>query len=177
MVASCAEARIVTHSAEARPARMSWYNMSNGRRKQKLVFLGQSLLLTQCSPNCTFRASGTAGAWETLMTTDQATLVLASLLRAPRGFKSTDLSRTASQKLAAIQQLLETYRKETKSSQHADALAQLDQAYRLLEVEPPSGDTSALASRKHPFLVAFDKPNPAAETDAWRALLVQLARL
>jgi hypothetical protein len=108
------------------------------------------------------------------MNTDQATLVLASLRRAPRGFRSFDISNAARQRLDSVQHLLETYGKKTKASAHDEALAKLNEAYRLLGAEPPSGDAASLPSRKHPFLVAFDNPNPGAETDAWKALFIQL---
>jgi hypothetical protein len=108
------------------------------------------------------------------MTTDQATLILASLLRTPRSFRSFDISDAARKRLDNVQQLLETVGKKTKASAYDDALVHLNAAYRLLGAEPPRGYSGALTSRKHPFLVAFDKPNPGAETDAWKSLLTQL---
>jgi hypothetical protein len=107
------------------------------------------------------------------MNTDHATLVLASSLRSPRRFRSFDLTKSAQQRLAAIQQLLESFDKLTFASDFDQALARLNEAYRLLDVEPPPADSASLTGRKHPMLFAFDNPHPGAETDAWRVLLVQ----
>jgi hypothetical protein len=97
------------------------------------------------------------------MNTDHATLVLASSLRSPRRFRRFDLSKSAQQRLAAIQQLLETFDKLTFASDFDQALARLNEAYRLLDVEPPPADSASLTSRKHPMLFAFDNPHPDAE--------------
>ena len=110
------------------------------------------------------------------MNTDRATLILATLLRSPRRFRSFELSKSAKQRLAAIQQLLETFDKLTFASDFEQALAQLNEAYRLLDVEPPTADSTSLTSRQHPMLVAFDNPHPGAETDAWKAFLIELRK-
>jgi len=108
------------------------------------------------------------------MKTDRATLILASLLSSPRRFRSYELSKAAKQRLATVQHLLEGFDKLTFASNYAEALSQLNQAYRELEAEPPPGTADDLTSRKHPVLFAFDNPNPGAETDAWRAFVSEL---
>lgn len=108
------------------------------------------------------------------MKTDRATLLLASLLNSPRRFRSYELSKSAKQRLASVQHLLEAYDKMTFASNYGEALSQLDQAYRLLQAEPPPSTSDDLTSRKHPVLMAFDNPNPGAESDAWRAFVNEL---
>ena len=108
------------------------------------------------------------------MKTERVTLILASLINAPRRFRSYELSKAAIQRLASVQQLLETYDKMTFASNYAEALSQLNHAYHLLGAEPPASTADDLTSRKHPVLVALDNPNPGAETDAWRAFVNEL---
>jgi hypothetical protein len=110
------------------------------------------------------------------MQTDQATLVLASLLRSPRRFKSYDLSRAAREHIGVIQQLVEEYEAKQSAADYAGALAALDKAYGLLQATPVEGTSVDLANWKHPVLAAADKADLAAEMDAWRALLGRLMK-
>jgi hypothetical protein len=110
------------------------------------------------------------------MNTDQATVILASLLRSPRRFRSYELSQAARQRLVSIQHLLETYDNKTLSSDYEEALARLNQAYRMLDAVPPAASSDDLSSRMHPMLLAFDNPNLGAEGDAWRMLLAELRK-
>jgi hypothetical protein len=109
------------------------------------------------------------------MQTDQATLVLASLLRSPRRFQSYDLSRAAREHISDVQQLVEEYEEKQSAADYAGALAALEKAYGMLQAEPPT-ETADLANWKHPVLAAADKADLAAEMDAWRALLGKLMK-
>src|SRR5262249_11232190 len=102
------------------------------------------------------------------MKTEQATLILASLLRAPRRFRSYELSKAAKVQLTNIQQLLESYDHLAGSSDYGGALIKLNEAYQSLEAVPPASSSDDLPQRKHPFLLAFDNPKPGPETDAWK---------
>jgi hypothetical protein len=110
------------------------------------------------------------------MQTDQATLVLASLLRSPRRFQSYDLSKAAREHIGAIQQLVEEYEEKQSAADYAGALAALHKAYGMLQAEPPDAATADLANWKHSVLAAADKADLAAEMDAWRALLGRLMK-
>lgn len=110
------------------------------------------------------------------MNTDQATYLMAFLLRAPRRGSSWELKKAAKQRLATIQHALEAYEKLTFSSDE-QALAQLNHIYTLLNAKPPSATDKDLATRKHPLLKALDSPSPGAETDAWKTFLTELRKL
>lgn len=100
------------------------------------------------------------------MKTDQATLVLASLLRSGRRFQSHDLGQTTRQRIATIQQLLEEYEEKLSSPDATEAPAKLAEAYRLLKAEPPSGAEQTV-------LAAVNQAEPTAETNAWQAFLAE----
>ena len=108
------------------------------------------------------------------MNTDRASLILASFLRSPRRFRSFELSLAAKQRLVSIQHILETFDKLTFASDIEQALAQLNEAYRLVGAQAPAADSNSLTSRTHPMLEAFDNPQPGAETDAWKLFLNEL---
>jgi hypothetical protein len=110
------------------------------------------------------------------MQTEQATHVLAFLLGAPRRANSWQLKSAAKQRLAAIQHALETYERLTFTSD-AEALAQLNQAYRLLNAGPPAAKPDDLATRKHPLLMELDRPHPGPEMDAWKMFLDELRKV
>ncbi len=109
------------------------------------------------------------------MGTDQATLVLASLLRSPRRFQSFDLSGTAKQLVFALEKALEDYEHRNRAPDPPLALAALNGAYALLSASPPPAKAEALTSRKHPVLVAVDREDRSAEVAAWHGLLAEAA--
>jgi hypothetical protein len=105
------------------------------------------------------------------MRTEQATLILASLLRSPRRFQSHDLPRLTKERVLALDKLLDEFLEMTSLPDCPQALAKLEAAYRLLEAEPPTADERDLPGRSHPVLIAVDRPDQAAELTAWHTLL------
>jgi len=107
------------------------------------------------------------------MHTDQATLILASLLRTSRGFKSHNLERGVRLQILDADRLLDTYRWACNNYDYTLALAKLNAAYRALDAEPPSAAVESIAERRHPALIATDQIDRAAEMRAWQALLAE----
>src|SRR5262245_30347962 len=101
------------------------------------------------------------------MQTDQATLVLASLLRSGRRFQSQDLSKAVRQRIALLQELLEEYEAKLSQPEVGDALGQ---AYLLMNTEPPPG---AAADWESAVLSATNKADLIAEAEAWRSFLAE----
>jgi hypothetical protein len=105
------------------------------------------------------------------MRTDQATLILSSLLRSPRRFQSYDLPRLTKERVLALDKLLDEFQDMTVLPDCPQALAKLDAAYLLLGAEPPTAEPDDLPRRLHPVLMAVDQAEQAAELAAWQALL------
>jgi len=105
------------------------------------------------------------------MRTDQANLILSSLLRSPRRFQSYDLPRLTKEKILALDKLLDEFQDMTGLPDCPQALAKLEAAYLLLGAEPPAAEPDDLPDRSHPVLVAVDQQDQAAELAAWQALL------
>jgi hypothetical protein len=110
------------------------------------------------------------------MNTHEATQILAFLLGSHRRYQSWQLSWAAKQRLASIQHALEAYEKLTFTSDQ-EALAQLNQIYQMLNAEPPPADSNDLSTRKHPLMLALDRPDPGAEMDSWKVFLEELRKL
>jgi len=109
------------------------------------------------------------------MDTNQATYVLAFLLRAPKRAQSWELPKAAKHRIASIQHALEAFSKLTFSSDQ-EALAELNHAYVLLDATPPPASHQELGARKHPIQKVMDTPNPGAETEAWKSFLAELRK-
>lgn len=109
------------------------------------------------------------------MRTEQATLVLASLMRPRRMFQSYDLGAAAKKLVIEVQKALETFEAEANAGRHAAALEKVNESYRLLGATPPAADADSLAARRHPLLESADRPaGGGEEAEAWRALLSQV---
>ena len=89
-----------------------------------------------------------------MFTTNHATLILASLQRAPRTFQSYDLSKTARQRVDAVQQLLGEYQHRLAEFDHAGALARIDRAYGVLGADPPRATPADMDRSAHPMMMA-----------------------
>jgi len=105
------------------------------------------------------------------MGTDQATLVLASLLRAPRRFQSYDLTGQAKKQIIALEKALEEFDEAIQAANPPQALVKLTEAFGLLGATPASGVAEDLTSRKHPVIMAVDREDRPAEVAAWHAFL------
>jgi hypothetical protein len=105
--------------------------------------------------------------------TDQATLVLGSLLRGPRRFQSHDLAAGARKRLFALESVVEAFAAFAQAPDPGQALTKLEEAYRMLGAVPPNAGADDVVARRHPALVAADQPDRDAETAAWHALLAE----
>jgi hypothetical protein len=108
------------------------------------------------------------------MQTDQATLVLSSLLRPSRRFQSYDLGKAAKQRIFAVEGLLEAFEEAAKRADSTDALAMIEAAYRSLGAEPPAAGAKDILSRQHPVLVAADSADASGEARAWHTFLAEI---
>jgi hypothetical protein len=108
------------------------------------------------------------------MQTHQATLILASLQRSPRGFQSYDLSKPARQCVDEAQRLLGEYQHRLSHFDHVGALAKVEQAYHLLRAVPPPATPEDMDEGTHPMMLAVGQADQAAETEAWRVFLSEM---
>jgi hypothetical protein len=103
------------------------------------------------------------------MNTEQATLLLASLVRTQRRFQSYDVNNPSRERIDAVQELLQEFKKQL-----ADALTTLEKAYRLVGAEPPPATPADLENGRHPVMLAIAKVDPLAEMTAWRMFLSEM---
>jgi len=106
------------------------------------------------------------------MNTEQATVLVASLLRSQRVFQTFDLSKEAKKRVVAIQRLVEEYEASISSPDASQARDKLVAAYPLLGAKPPS---DAPAQVEQAILQAVNKADHAAEAVAWRSFLAEVS--
>jgi hypothetical protein len=108
------------------------------------------------------------------MIADQATLILASMVGAPRRFRSFDLGAAARRRLMVIEKLVEEFDRALWLADYRLALAKMNEAYRVLDAKAPEATTDDVMERRHPLWVAIARKDQAAETAAWQAFMIEM---